>query len=301
MAACWESSASRRWSRRPRGIKIRRFTFPTHRVVDLFLILIVLAACFHWVSLFELVVSDAHSCRPYIRWIPPQSADKGLLVSLVTPFVPEAHRSPVMPMHTSPSIDTNLSRAETVSSPYIVFVCPYRLPHQMFPRTGPITNSFSPATQTDILRILQREQDRAIALLSSSPLLTSLFVSYANQVAALESASATPSPESEEWKGLQNTIVTLREGIEKLESENIKVTEGLEAAEVSREAFRSQVSSLKEVSTTQENDIRSLRAELAEAKENYDRLMVDSNVEQAALQVRVLDLEVRSGLHQAIG
>ena len=131
MAACWESSASRRWSRRPCGIKIRRFTFPTHRVVDLFLILIVLAACFHWVSLFELVVSDAHSCRPYIRWIPPQSADKGLLVSLVTPFVPEAYRSPVMPMHSSPSIDTDLSRAETVGTPYIVlFACLYQLRHR---------------------------------------------------------------------------------------------------------------------------------------------------------------------------
>jgi len=275
---------------------------PFPRTVVLFLIHIVLAACFHWVSLFELVVSGAHSCRPYIRWIPPQSADKGLLVSLVAPFVPEAHRSLAMPMHTSPSIDTELSRAETVSSPYIVlFVCPYRLRHQMFPRTGPITNSLSPATKTDILGILQREQDRAIALLSSSPLLTSLFISYANQAAALESASATPSPESEEWKGLQNAIITLREGIEKLESENVKVTEGLEAAEASREAFRSQVSSLKEVNTTQENDIRSLRAELAEAKEKYDQLMVGSNAEKAALQIRVLDLEVRLSSCPVIG
>jgi len=275
---------------------------PFPRTVVLFLIHIVLAACFHWVSLFELVVSGAHSCRPYIRWIPPQSADKGLLVSLVTPFVPEAYRSPVMPMHTSPSIDTELSRAKTVSTPYIVlFVCPYRLRHQMFPRTSPITNSLSPATKTDILGILQREQDRAIAFLSSSPLLTSLFVSYANQAAAFESASATPSPESEERKTLllQRDDSILK--IEKLESMNLEVTEGLEAAEASREAFRCQVLSLKEVNTTQENDIKSLQAELAEAKENYDRLMVGSDAERAALQIRVLDLEVRSGSYLAIG
>jgi len=166
----------------------------------------------------------------------------------------------------------------------------------MLPRMGPITTSLSPATQIDVLGILQREQDRAIALLSSSPLLSSLFVSYANQAAAFEAASATPSPESEEWKALQNAIVTLREGIEKLESENFKVTEGLDAAEASREAFRSRVLSLKEVNTTQENDIKSLRAELAEAKEKYDRLMVDSGAEKATLQIRVLDLEVRLGL-----
>jgi len=171
----------------------------------------------------------------------------------------------------------------------------------MLPRIGPITNPLPPATQADVLGILQREQDRAIALLSSSPLLTSLFVSYANQAAALESASATPSPESEEWKTLQNAIVTLQKELEKLESANLEVTNGLEAAEASREAFRSQVSSLKEVNTTRENDIKSLGAELAEAKENYDRLMVDSNAEKAALQIRVLDLEVRSGSYLTIG
>ena len=166
---------------------------------------------------------------------------------------------------------------------------------------SPITTSLPPATQTDVLGILQREQDRAIALLSSSPLLTSLFVSYANQAAAFESASATPPPESEEWKTLQNTIVTLQKEFEKLVSMNLEVTEGLEAAEASHEAFRSQVLSLKEVITTRENEIKSLQAELAEAKEKYDRLMVDSNAEKATLQIRVLDLEVRSGSYLAIG
>jgi chromosome segregation ATPase len=154
---------------------------------------------------------------------------------------------------------------------------------------GLIANPLSPATQTDILGILQREQDHAMALLSSSPLLASLFVSYANQAATLESASATPSPESEEWKVLQDTIATLQEEIEKLKSDNLEVTEGLEAAEASREAFRSQVSSLKEANATQQDDIKSLRAELAEAKDKNDQLLV----EKAALQVKVLDLEVR--------
>ena len=157
---------------------------------------------------------------------------------------------------------------------------------------GPITNSLSPITQSDILGILQREQDRAMALLSSSPLLASLFVSYANQAAALESASTTPSPESEEWKGLQDTIATLQEEIKRLKSENLEMEEGLEAAEASQEAFRSQVASLKEVNMTQQDDIKSLRAELAEARDKYDRLVANSNVEKAALQDQVFDLEV---------
>ncbi|KAF9641940.1 hypothetical protein BDM02DRAFT_3124979 [Thelephora ganbajun] len=130
-------------------------------------------------------------------------------------------------------------------------------------------------------------------LLSSSPLLASLFVSYANQAAALESTLATPSPESEEWKALQTTISTLEEKTEKLKSENLETVGRLEAAAASQEAFRSQVSSLREVNTTQQDDIKSLRAELTEVKGKHDRLLVESNAERASLQVRVLDLEVQ--------
>ena len=200
---------------------------------------------------------------------------------------------PVMPIQASPSIDTDPGRAEAVSGPCSgLFACIHRIRGQILPRMGPITNSLSPATQCDVLGILQREQDRAMALLSSSPLLTSLFVSYANQAAALESASAIPSPESEGWKTLRNTTVALREEVGKLKLENFKMAEGLRAAADSQKAFRSQVSSLKEVNTTQENEIKSLRAELAEAKDNYDRLLANSNTEKATLQGRVLNLEV---------
>jgi len=136
-----------------------------------------------------------------------------------------------------------------------------------------------------------------MALLSSSPLLASLFVSYADQVAAHEFASATPSPDSEEWKALQDTVATLQEEIEKLKTENLDMARGLEASAGSQEAFCSQVSSLKEVNVTQQDDIKSLRAELIEAKGKYDRLVVDSNAEKAVFQTRVLDLEVRLGFH----
>ena len=131
-----------------------------------------------------------------------------------------------------------------------------------------------------------------MSLLSLSPLLSSLFISYADRAAVLESASTTPSSESEEWKILQATISALREENEKLKSETCEVAGKLEAAEASQEAFYSQVLYLKEVNTAQQDDIRSLRAELVEAKDQRDRLVVDSNEERAALQTRVLDLEV---------
>jgi FtsZ-binding cell division protein ZapB len=132
-----------------------------------------------------------------------------------------------------------------------------------------------------------------MSLLSMSPLLSSLFISYATRAAALESASTTPSPESEEREALQDTIAVLREENEKLKSKTREMTGKLEAAEDSQEAFRPQVSSLKEVNATQQDDIKALRAELVGIKNKPDRSIVDSNVERAALQVRVLDLEVR--------
>ena len=161
---------------------------------------------------------------------------------------------------------------------------------------GLITNSLSPATHSDILRILQREQDYAVELLSLSPLLSSLFVSYANRVIALDSSPSVPSPESEEGKALQSTAATLREENKKLKSEILDVTRKLEVAVASQETFRSQVSSLKEVNTTQHNDNKTLRRELGEAREKYDRLVVDSNAEKAALQILVLNLEVGTGI-----
>ena len=132
-----------------------------------------------------------------------------------------------------------------------------------------------------------------MSLLASSPLLSSLFISYANRAAALESPSAIPSPEGEEWKALQTTIATLREEDEKLKSRAREIAGRLVTAEASQEAFRSQVTSLKEVNTTQQDDIKSLRAELSGVKDKYDRLAVDSIAEKAALQTQVLDLEVR--------
>ena len=131
-----------------------------------------------------------------------------------------------------------------------------------------------------------------MALLSSSPLLASLFISYANQATALE--SPTPSVESEEWKALENTISKLQEEINKLKPENLEVTEKLVVAAKSLDAFSSQVTSLKEVNATQRNHIDSLESELSESKEKYDRLVESSNSERETLRSAVSNLEVRS-------
>jgi FtsZ-binding cell division protein ZapB len=142
------------------------------------------------------------------------------------------------------------------------------------------------------LVILQQEQDHAVSLLSLSPLLSSLFISYATRAAALGSTPTTPPSETDEWKSLQDTITVLQEENEKLKSETREMAARLEAAEVSQEELRSQVLPLKEANTTQQEDIRSLRVQASEAEHKYNRLVEDSNAEKVALKVQISDLQV---------
>ena len=131
-----------------------------------------------------------------------------------------------------------------------------------------------------------------MALLSSSPLLASLFITYANQAAGFE--SSTPPTESEEWKALKNTVSRLQEEVDKLRPENLEMTERLTVAAASLEAFRSQVTSLKGMNTAQQLEFNSLQAELSEFKVKYNRLVENSTAERDALQNTVSDLKVSS-------
>jgi len=135
-----------------------------------------------------------------------------------------------------------------------------------------------------------------MSLLSLSPLLSSLFISYANRTAALELASATPSPESEDMEALQATVAALREKNDKLESENRDMAGKLEAAVSSQEAFRTLVAALKEDVEDQQNNFRNLKEQYAEGNHRYNQLVEESTVERAAFQAQVLDLEASTGI-----
>ena len=148
------------------------------------------------------------------------------------------------------------------------------------------------------MAILQQEQDHALSLLSLSPLLSSLFISYATRAGSAGSTPSTysPSPESDEWKSLQDTVTILTEENEKLKSEIREIAGKLEVAEAFQEVLRSQVSSLKDLNANREEDVVSLRTQVSEAQQKCDRLAEDSNAQKAALKVQVSDLEVGSEL-----
>lgn len=133
-----------------------------------------------------------------------------------------------------------------------------------------------------------------MSLLSLSPLLSSLFVSYASRASGRMSGSVTTTSDSEEWKVLQDTITSLREENEKLKLEAREMVRKSEMSEASQEMLRSQVSSLNETNAAHREDIKFLRAELVEVKENYNQVVTNSEAEMAALRVKVSDLQVGS-------
>ena len=79
-----------------------------------------------------------------------------------------------------------------------------------------------------------------------------------------------------------------------LKLKSLELKEKLEKVVASRDAFSSQVSSPEGAGTAPKDPGR---AELAETKEKYDRLMVDSDAELVALQIRVSDVVVSLGSH----
>ena len=134
--------------------------------------------------------------------------------------------------------------------------------------------------QSDILEIFQQEQDRAVSLLSLSPSLATLLLSYSNRV------------EIQNRRAFSEAIIQLLEENQRLKSEAPEMVQRLRATEASQKTVRSQLSSLREAGATHQNAIDSLREELVEVEDKYDRFMADSNAEKAALHLQVLDLEV---------
>lgn len=156
-------------------------------------------------------------------------------------------------------------------------------------------NPLSPATKNDIVSILEQEQEHALSLLSLSPLLASLFVTYASRAGARGPSSSMISADSEEWKHLQGSIALLREENETLKSEAREMIRKLEISEASQEMLRSQVSSLNETNSAYQKDIGSLRAELIEARGMQDRVVAHSEAEKTSLKVKISDLEIQRG------
>ena len=99
-------------------------------------------------------------------------------------------------------------------------------------------------TQRDILQIIRKEEDHAMSLLSASPLLSSLFLTYANRAATLDGPAA-PSPIDVEWTEMKTLNNRLQEEVALLRDQLNKETDRAKVAEDCVEALRAQLSSVK--------------------------------------------------------
>lgn len=99
-------------------------------------------------------------------------------------------------------------------------------------------------TQRDILQIIRKEEDHAMSLLAASPLLCSLFLTYANRAATLD-GPPSPSPIDVEWAEMKTLNNRLQEEVASLRAQLSKETDRAEMAEDCVEALRAQLSSVK--------------------------------------------------------
>ena len=83
-----------------------------------------------------------------------------------------------------------------------------------------------------------------MSLLSASPLLSSLFLTYANRAAALDGPAA-PSPVDVEWTEMKTLNNRLQEEVTLLRDQLNKETDRAKVAEDCVEALRAQLSSVK--------------------------------------------------------
>ena len=100
-----------------------------------------------------------------------------------------------------------------------------------------------------------------MSLLAASPLLSSLFLTYANRAAALD-GPPTPTPIDREWSEMKALNTRLQEEISSLRAQLEKETDRAKVAEDCVEALRTQVSSFKDANYNLETEVSNERAKL---------------------------------------
>jgi chromosome segregation ATPase len=141
-------------------------------------------------------------------------------------------------------------------------------------------------TQKDILQIIRKEEDQAMSLLAASPLLSSLFLTYANRAATLD-GSPTPSPIDKEWAEMKASNKSLQDEVESLRAQLHKETERAKAAEDCVDALRAQLSSVKNANCDLETALVDERVKLGEITTEYEEHKKEATRTIAELRVNM--------------
>jgi len=107
-----------------------------------------------------------------------------------------------------------------------------------------------------------------MSLLAASPLLSSLFLTYASRATALDGPPA-PSPVDVEWTEMKTLNTRLQEEVTLLRAQLDKETDRAKMAEDCVEALRAQLSSVKDANRDLETAVSNERAKLDAITSEY--------------------------------
>ena len=125
-----------------------------------------------------------------------------------------------------------------------------------------------------------------MSLLAASPLLSSLFLTYANRAAALDGPSA-PSPIDIEWSEMKTMNSRLQEEVALLRAQLNEETERAKAAEDCVEALRAQLSSVKSTNLDLEAAVSGERKRLEVITSEYTEHRKEAGNTIAELRITV--------------
>lgn len=144
------------------------------------------------------------------------------------------------------------------------------------------TEAAASPVESEVLHILQKEHTHALSLLRSSPLLSSLFVSYASRASSppvhsqssSSSSSPTPSHNDERWSDLKTSFETLRTDHHKLRADYVNLTKQVELDQKEMTGLRDRFADIQRQHLTAENELINAQGEIREMHTKYDAALL---------------------------
>ena len=144
------------------------------------------------------------------------------------------------------------------------------------------TEAAASPVESEVFHILQKEHTHAISLLRSSPLLSSLFVSYASRApsppihspSSSSSTSPTPSHNDERWSDLKASFGTLRTDHDRLRTDYVNLLKQVEQDQKEMTELRERFADIQHQHLTAENELTKAHGETRELQTKHDAALL---------------------------
>jgi len=161
------------------------------------------------------------------------------------------------------------------------------------------TEAAASPVESEVLHILQKEHTHALSLLRSSPLLSSLFVSYASRVSSSPTPSQSPSPSppptpsrnDERWTNLKTSFETLRTDHDKLRADYVDLTKQVEQDQEEMTELRERFADIQRQHLTAETELIKAQGDTREMETKYDAALLKLQQRDMSQERMTVELE----------